>query len=487
MPATVPTAAEFAALDARVVALESAEPPVVITPEPPIEPPIDPNPIPPDTTGVTAKRIHSLPELLGVNTFSSLDEHNIWGSWPADYRPAEVIASLNWMTNGSGFTFRLREYHYKGREQMQAQWLRQIRQAIPNTQTTICVCTGEVDVASMLGLQRDTALGVKWVEGTNEPNTDFGWGTKPPGDTRKTQEVIFAGAAGGTSMGSSVVAGMPHPEGWITSYFGSHLTPHNSAITYANGHYYPPGCPDITGDGTSINEYVGGLWSAYAQHLVALTEFHPSLFHHSTQAASVGASPDPATAKRQIMQRILYRAGLVPDDAPEPVARAMTDLDPYYLLMSLLRCRKCGVVGLWWYALFDYGTTYECGLFPKNRNNPRSSAAALRRLCTLTGDHGANLRTFEPHKLAVTVTVPDKMADWDVYEASDGRFFIPLWRAAQAPGGTEASITLDFGTAPAKVTEHDLLSDRAPIQVVTGQKRVVSRMGNTCRLLVVER
>jgi hypothetical protein len=36
---------------------------------------------------VQAKRICELIELFGVNTFSSMDEHNVWGSWPADYRP----------------------------------------------------------------------------------------------------------------------------------------------------------------------------------------------------------------------------------------------------------------------------------------------------------------------------------------------------------------------------------------------------------------
>ena len=48
-------------------------------------------------------------------------------------------------------------------------------------------------------------------------------------------------------------------------------------------------------------------------------------------------------------------------------------------------------------------------------------------------------------------------------------------------------VQLDFGTAPAKVTEHDLLADRAPIQTVSNASHVVSRMNNTCRLLVVER
>ena len=59
--------------------------------------PNEPPPITPPTpgTGVQAKRIADLIELFGVNTFSSLDEHNIWGSWPADYQPASC-GSRRW-------------------------------------------------------------------------------------------------------------------------------------------------------------------------------------------------------------------------------------------------------------------------------------------------------------------------------------------------------------------------------------------------------
>src|SRR5262252_8196551 len=128
----VPTMDAFNALEARVTALENA------TPEPVPPDPPDPEPIPPGE-GVQAKRICQLIELFGVNTFSSLDTGNVWGSWPADYRPDSVIAALNWITESSGFALRLRVYHYAGREVMQLPWFEQITNAIPAIESTICV------------------------------------------------------------------------------------------------------------------------------------------------------------------------------------------------------------------------------------------------------------------------------------------------------------------------------------------------------------
>jgi hypothetical protein len=65
---------------------------------------------------VQAERIADLVELFGVNTFSSRDQNNVSGSWPAGYWPETVIAALNWISGDSGFALRIREYHNAGRE-----------------------------------------------------------------------------------------------------------------------------------------------------------------------------------------------------------------------------------------------------------------------------------------------------------------------------------------------------------------------------------
>ena len=63
----------------------------------------------PSGQGVQAERIADLVELFGVNTFSSMDQNNVWGSWPADDRPETVTAALNRITGGSRFVLRIHE------------------------------------------------------------------------------------------------------------------------------------------------------------------------------------------------------------------------------------------------------------------------------------------------------------------------------------------------------------------------------------------
>ena len=39
----------------------------------------------------------------------------------------------------------------------------------------------------------------------------------------------------------------------------------NAKLDYGNGHYYPPGSPDVPNTGYSVNDYVGGLWGVYGK------------------------------------------------------------------------------------------------------------------------------------------------------------------------------------------------------------------------------
>ena len=431
MTVSVPTADEFAALERRVAALESAEPS-------------------PPTTGIEAKRAADLIELFGVNTFSSLDEHNVWGSWPADYRPEQVIGALNWMTADSGYALRLREYHYKGREATQRPWLQQIVAAIPGTKVAICpgANASTNDVPSMIALANDPSCGICWVEGLNEPNTDFGSGEVPVSQTKAIQDDVWAARASLPILGPSIVAGTPHPEGWITGYCGADLAAINAAMHFGNGHYYPPGCPDVPATGYSLAEYVGGLGLAYG-HAIDLTEFHPTLYN------SEGAKPD------------------------QPGWSG--DRDAYYTLLSLFRCGKAAT-GLWWYALFDYGSTYVCGLFPTKAEDPRPAAAAIRSLCQLCADPG-NVHSFTPGKLDVVVNGLPPNADWDLYQTSEGTFLLPLWRAAREPGGDRRTVSIELAR-PAAVSEWDVTS-HSELQAPHPSNRLVSQLDASARLVVI--
>ena len=365
--------------------------------------PNEPPPITPPTpgTGVQAKRIADLIESFGVNTFSSLDEHNIWGSWPADYQPASVIAALRYIVGDSGFALRVREYHYAGRYEMQSQWLPQIVAAFPGTRVAICPGANATpsDVSTMFALASDPATGIAWIEGLNEPNTDFGSGEVPVDTTMDIQRACWAGRREGiVIMGPSIVAGMPHPEGWITGYCGEYMDECNASMHEGNGHYYPPAHPDIPSTGWSINEYVGGLAVAYAGHAIHLTEYHPTLFNNE---------------------------GHKPDQPGWDGER-----DACYTLTTLLRCGK-EAIGLWWYALFDYGEAYRCGLFPiSGGNDPRPAADALRALCAICAD-GDHRHGFTPGTLDIELTGLTPAMDYDVYQASDGRFLVPIWHSAE--------------------------------------------------------
>jgi hypothetical protein len=414
------TREEFDALEARVAALEE---------EMDIS---EPEPVPPDPTeGIQAKRVAALIELLGVNTFSSMDAHNAWGSWPADYSPPSTIAALKYLVGDSGFTLGVREYHYAGRYDMQNQWFAAILTEFPDTRFTVCpgANASVADVPTMLRLPHT------WVEGLNEPNTDFGSGEVPFSTTLEIQSKIWDNPLTSNIMGPSIVAGTPHPEGWITGYCETpeNLSALNALFSFGNGHYYPPASPDVPSTGYSINEYVGGLWAAYSLHPIHLTEFHPTLYN---------------------------ARGFKPDQPGWNGER-----DAYYTLCTWLRCAQNGTQGLWWYALFDYGTVYKCGLFPqKYANDPRPAATAIRNLCTICADKG-DRHEFMPGVLGIEVNGLTGAMDYDVYQASDGRYLAPVWHAAEELGqGDAVAVTFVFGTPVKSINLYNPLVGAAPVE-----------------------
>jgi hypothetical protein len=148
------------------------------------------------------------------------------------------------------------------------------------------------------------------------------------------------------------------------------------------------------------------------------------------------------------------------------------------------------VAGLWWYALFDYGSGaggYTCGLFPRRHaDDPRPVATALRNLCATCADPRSNRRTFAPGRLAVTVSGLPAGADWDLYQASNGRSFIALWRSASEPSGAAADVVVSFAVAPAAVAEFDPLVGTEPAREWSAPSSVTVALDAGVRLLVVQ-
>ena len=164
------------------------------------------------------------------------------------------------------------------------------------------------------------------------------------------QRACWAGKTGNlVIMGPSIVAGMPHPEGWITDDSANiwmSATPRCMRATDIITRLRIPTFPAPAG---SVNDYVGGLAMAYAGHAIHLTEYHPTLFNNE---------------------------GHKPDQPGWDGER-----DACYTLTTLLRCGK-EAIGLWWYALFDYGDAYRCGLFPiSGGNDPRPAKRTRSRRC----------------------------------------------------------------------------------------------------------
>jgi hypothetical protein len=440
MPVSVATMDDLVALTARVAALEGRGP----------------------LLSVQARRIADMVEAFGVNTFSSADAAaNVWGSWPADYSAPTVIAALNWLTAGSGFNLRGREYHYAGRETMQGPWLKAVT-AATGARFSMCVGAngGTGDVVSMLALASDPANGIAWLEGSNEPNTDFGNGMLPAATPVAVQAAVFAGAPA-KAIGPSIVFGLPNPEGWITGYVPqASLGTMAKQMAWSNGHLYPPTMPlidDGSRRGGSMDDAAVGLSLAYLARPVMLTEYHPTLY------SAIGLKPGGA-------------------------------IDGYYLLLALLTAARLGIAGLWWYALFDYGSVYACGLFPKDATAPRPAATAFRNLCMITGDHGATKRTFTPGALsyavgglppAINSASPRSGGQHMLFQASDGRFVIALFNAQVSMGGVSTPVTITFGTPPTLATEYNPLVGVSPVQQLARPSALTSQLDASVRLIVV--
>ncbi len=406
--------------------------------------------------GVQAARIADLLEPLGFNTFSSLDTNNVWGAWPADYSPASVIAAMNWITNGSGLTAQGREYHYAGRETIQAPWLKQVT-AATGAKFSMCVgANGSLnDVASLLALAVDPKNNIAWVEGINEPNNDFGSGPVPAVTTLAIQSAL-----GSNAIGPSIVFGLPFPEDYITPpYFSiADLTQLKSGFN--NGHFYPPRQPDVddgSNRGGTFDDVVQGLSRVYGTKPLMITEWHPTLYNEDGQSAN-------------------------------------DQLAAYLAPIMLLSSHRLGVKGMFWFALFDYGANMRCGLFPQTgATNPRPAASALRAMFTLTGDKGATKRTFTPGRLnykisglpaPVDAASPNSGGQHALFQASDGRFFLVVWNTQLMSGGVAVPVTIKLPAAAA-IKEYNITTGSlTPIQSITGST-IVSQLDASVRLFVI--
>lgn len=430
-----------------------------------------------DSVGVTASRIADFMEKFGVNTFSAPDAtSNPWGSLPADYTTGTVIAALNWLTAGSGLTMNVRENHYAS-STWQPTWCPTVASAT-GARFSIAIGSGgaTTDVASLISMASSSSNGtgwLKWLEGLNEPNTDFGAGTVPEATALSIQQNIWSSAQPlntnpfpVTIAGPSIAVGTPNPENSVFAYINNpDLTTLIANESVSNVHIYPVSqCDMDDGSGRNglMNDYAQGMVVAYPGKSTLVTEWHPTLFNIE------GHVLDPA-------------------------------YDAYYAPMFCLSAFRAGFLGWFWYSLFDFATFNLTGLFPQNATNPRPVANVIRAMYSLTGDSGTGKRTFIPGKLDYTIGnlpaplagAPNTGGQSMLFQSSAGKFFLWIWNAQVDPGGSPVQVRITFNSRPmTSVTEYDLTTNPAanttPVQTLNSVQSMTISLTASVHLLVIQ-
>lgn len=414
-----------------------------------------------DATGTQAFRIADMMEKFGVNTFSDDGTFNSWGAYPAQYNANSVIEAINYITGNSGMIMNIREYHYNGagsdpnyRTNMQNVWCPEVA-SVTGSKFTICLGSG-ADVTDVSGLQtlantsKTTGNWLQWIEGLNEPNDQS---YVPIANVISIQQSIDnIGVA--NVMGPSLVFGLPYPYGYIVPPYMTQTNANTLGTmqTATNIHFYPPYNPDIDDGSNSsgmFNEIKVGfnqLWNTPQ----FITEWHPTLFN------SKGHVSNPT-------------------------------YDSYYAPMFCLSAFRANYQGWWWYALFDFGTTYTCGLFPTSgTDTPRPVANTIKAMYNLPGDNGSNKHTFTPGNLNYTITglpsplnnSPNSGGQSMLFQNSNGMFALYVWNSQQNPGGNNHPITINFNGKPVtQVIEYNI-SGNTPFNVIQTANNVASVSAN---------
>ncbi|HEY8967414.1 MAG TPA: carbohydrate binding domain-containing protein [Candidatus Methylacidiphilales bacterium] len=431
-----------------------------------------------DANGTQAFRIADCLQRLGVNTFSRLNYNGYpwsWGGSKGSYDAATTARAINYITAGSGLTINDREYHHdyggdgtKPITPSQLTWIHQVYAATGSPFTIAIGSNGSAnDIPGIVSIVQDSISSglnyVKWVEGLNEPNNNFGSGTIPIATTASVQSSLYAQIHAITSdvevAGPSIVFGLPDPENWLTAYMGTYQSTILANSDLNNLHVYPPKSPngnDASTAGT-LDDVDHGFSVALPGRGALNTEWHPTLYcttHKSDRA---------------------YDAYW----------------GPIYLLSSFV---DYDWDACFWFALFDYSATMKCGLFATDDTTPYAAANAFRALFALTGDTGAAKLTFPTEKLDVTVSgLPAAPATgsahaggrWALFENSAHQYFLLLWNEQGDLSTATTPVTVTFNShTMAKVEEFNITSgSQTALQSPTNVNAVTVNLDTSLRLL----
>ena len=403
-----------------------------------------------DAAGTQAHRIADCLERFGVNTFSKLNYNGYpwsWGGSKGQYEAAPTARAINYLTGGSGLTLQVREYHHGDGSTndhltpLQSAWIRQVFEATGSPFSIAIAANGNTNaIGGILRIVRDSESSglhyVRWVEGINEPNTDFGSGTISNSAILFTQEQLYrqvrAVAPKLPVVGPSIVFGLPRPDAYLAHYLGPTTNAILAASDCNNIHFYPGWSPNGTYAHSRAGEFEDidrGFKQVLPGKKAICTEWHSTLFSS------------------------IHKTNEVYDAYWAPI----------FLLSSYL---DYDWQAAFWFALFNYGGPHPyCGLFSTNDTAPYAQAKALRALFQFTGDHGVDKLSFTPGKLDVTVSglpaapanAPHAGGRWALFQNSAGTYSLMLWNEQNDISTNTCPVTVTFNAhAMAKVEEFNI-------------------------------
>jgi hypothetical protein len=329
---------------------------------------------------------------------------------------------------------------------------------------TLCMGIGDnPDPSGVISLAQASASQggwVKFVEGGNEPNTNFGTpyqtGVAPAAELAALQKIYAAVHPLGIPVAAPSVVG--DYQG-IAGYWGGDLAAAAAATDLYNTHLYPNnGGPN---GANQLHDWTAAVaQSDWGGKGGIVTEWQPVLYNQR--------ATDDATCAY---------------------------FSPIALLSGYVDFHLQGLI---WWEMFDYpGFNPHVGLFSGTAGNPYPAAEAMRAMYTLTGDPGANKHSFAPGKLDVAVSgLPggDNAyggGRYAVFQNSSGTFFVFVWNEQDALAtGSSTPVTVTFQAGPmARVVDYSLThpasASPAPIQTLTNVTSVQLDLTTEVRLLQV--
>lgn len=414
-------------------------------------------PVPSDHKGVAAARIADLMQLFGANIYSNGQDK------AAGDTVAGITAVAQYLLANSGLTMLFRGYVDNASEY---DTFGPAVFSATGCEFTLCMGIGDTpDPSGVIALAQGAASHgnwVKFVEGGNEPNTNFGAGVQTgvtPANELAAQQKIYAAVHPlGIPVAAPSVVGSYQG---IATYWGSDMSAAAAATDLYNTHLYPNnGGPN---GANQLHDWtVAVSQSDWGGKGGIITEWQP----------------------------VLYENGHPTDDA------SCAYWTPIMLLSGFVDFQVQAIV---WWELFDYPMfSPHPGLFATSVNDPYPAALVMHAMYGLTGDHGVGKYTFTPGKLDVTVTgLPSGDNQYGggrfaVFQnAAPGTFFVFVWNEQDALAtGTTTPVTVTFNEGPmTKVVDYSLTNPPSaspmPEQTLSNVTQVKLDLTTEVRLLQV--